>query len=217
MIQSNVVETIPCNKHVFVCGTTGTGKSYLTEKYVSGYKYVVKLDTKNETDERLEKGESAWTDLKEGIDFTICRSIDALDDVNTSKIIYVPDYDEQNEETFNQFFRWIFERGNTVVWVDELMSIGSASRFPREFGRIMTQGRSKNVGVWSCSQRPSGIPTIVFSNSQYFFVFDMTQHADRKKLVDATGLSEMLEMPTGFNFWYCKIGDRKAVKAVLVD
>lgn len=217
MIQSNVVETIPANKHVFVCGTTGTGKSYLTEQYVSGYKYVVKLDTKGETDERIEKGESAWTNLCEDIDFTICRNFSELDDIETDKIIYVPDFDEQNEENFDMFFRWIFERGNTILWIDELMSVASANRCPRQLHRIYTQGRSKGVGVWACSQRPSGIPTIALANSQYFFVFDLTNPADRKKLVDTTGQIEMKELPTGYNFWYFKMGDRKTVKAVLTD
>ena len=35
------------NKHVLIVGRTGTGKSYLCEKYLTGYDYVIKLDTKN--------------------------------------------------------------------------------------------------------------------------------------------------------------------------
>ena len=57
-------ETIPTNKHVLVCGMTGTGKSFLCENYLRGYKYVVKLDTKDETDERYMNGESAWEGLE---------------------------------------------------------------------------------------------------------------------------------------------------------
>lgn len=207
---------IPSNKHVLVCGMTGTGKSYLCEQYTKGFEYVVKLDTKGETDERIMQGVSAWEGLEEGKDFTIVRNIEELDDTETKKIIYVPDYDEQNEETFNKFFRWCFERTNTVIWIDELMSIGSVQKYPRELGRVMTQGRSKNVGVWACTQRPSGIPSIVPSNCSYFFVFDMALPQDRKKLVEVTGMIEMLELPHGYNFWYYKMGERNTVKAVLV-
>lgn len=209
--------TIPSNKHVLVCGMTGTGKSYLCEHYTKGFEYVVKLDTKGETDERLLQGLSAWEGLEENKDFTIVRNIEELDEVETKKIIYVPDYDEQNEETFNRFFRWCFDRTNTVIWIDELMSIGSVQKYPRELGRVMTQGRSKNVGVWACTQRPSGIPSIVPSNCSYFFVFDMTLPQDRKKLVDVTGMLEMYELPHDYNFWYYKMGERKTVKAVLVN
>ena len=208
---------IEANKHVLVCGMTGTGKSYLCENYLRGYKYVVKLDTKGETDERRAEGLSPWRWLKEGRDFTVVRHFEELDEVDTDKIIFVPEYDEQNEANFNMFFRWIFERGNTILWIDELMSIGTVNSFPKELGRLMTQGRSKNVGIWSCTQRPSGIPSCVPSNCSYYFVFDMALPQDRKKLVDTTGMVQMNEMPTGFNFWYYKMGDRECVKAVLVD
>ena len=208
----NVIEP---NKHVLVCGMTGTGKSFLCENYLRGYKYVVKLDTKDETGERRAKGESPWLGLKEGQDFTVCTRLEELDDIDTDKIIYVPDYDEQNEQTFNQFFRWIFERGNCILWIDELMSIGTVQSFPRELGRLMTQSRSKGIGVWSCTQRPSGIPSCVPSNCHYFFVFDMALPQDRKKLVDTSGMIQMYEMPTGYNFWFYKMGDRKCVKARL--
>ena len=215
MIQSNVVETIPSNRHVMVCGMTGTGKSFLCENYLRGYEYVVKLDTKDETLERHSVGLSPWDGLVENKDFTVSHSLEQLDDIDTKKIIYVPPYDEQNTETFDRFFNWIFERGNTIIWIDELMSIGSVQSFPRGLGRVMQQGRSKNVAVWSCTQRPSGIPSCVTANSSYFFVFDMALPQDRKKMVETTGMTEMLTMPTGYNFWYYKMGDRKCVKACL--
>lgn len=208
----NIIES---NKHVLVCGMTGTGKSYLCENYLRGYKYVVKLDTKDETGERRSEGKSPWLGLREGKDFTVVHNFDELDDVDTDKIIYVPDYDEQNETTFNRFFRWIFERGNCILWIDELMSIGTVQSYPKELGRLMTQGRSKGVGVWCCTQRPSGIPMCVPSNCSYFFCFDMALPQDRKKLVDTTGMTKMFEMPTGYNFWYYKMGDRETVKARL--
>ena len=213
-IQS--ANTIPTNKHVLVCGMTGTGKSFLCEQYLSRYDYVVKLDTKDETTERQLAGVSAWDGLEENKDFTIVRNIDLLDDVETKKIIYAPPYDEQNEETFNRFFKWCFDRGNTIVWVDELMSIGTVHRYPKELGRLMTQARSKNVARWCCTQRPSGIPNIVPANCSYFFVFDMALPQDRKKLVEVTGMMEMYELPTGYNFWYYKMGERQAVKGILV-
>ena len=96
------------------------------------------------------------------------------------------------------------------------MSIGTVQKYPRELGRVMTQGRSKNVGVWACTQRPSGIPSIVPSNCSYFFVFNMALPQDRKKLVEVTGMVELYDWPNGYNFWYYKMGEEKPVKAVLV-
>lgn len=214
---SNSVKYIEPNKHVLVCGRTGTGKSYLCEKYLTGYDYVVKLDTKNETEERYEAGLSPWDGLEEGVDFSVAYKLSDLNKIETQKIIYVPSYDEQNEDTFNQFFRWIFERKNTILWIDELMSIGTQSKYPAELGRIMQQGRSKGIGVWSCTQRPSGIPTIVPANCSYFFIFSLSNDADRKKCVQMTGIEEVKNPPSGYNFWYYKMGDETAHLAHLVE
>lgn len=217
MVTSEIVETIPTNKHVLICGTTGTGKSYLAEQYLKNYDFVIKLDTKNETAERKKAGRSAWDGLEEGKDFTIVRDIELLDDVETDKIIFVPSYYDQTEEMFNQFFDWVFLRENTIVWIDELMSVGTSAKCPRSLMRIYTQGRSKNVGIWSCSQRPAGIPTIVLANSDYYFIFNLNNVNDRKRLYDMTGCTEMMELPRGHNFWYFKIGNEKCVKAVLTN
>lgn len=215
--MDGVVEHIPTDKHVMVCGMPGTGKSYLAEKYLTGYDYVVKLDTKDETSERRKKGLSPWDGLEEGKDFTVVTSFDALDDCETDKIIFVPSYDEQTEEVFNSFFHWCFVRENTIIWIDELMSIGTAMRYPKELGRVYTQGRSKNVAIWACTQRPAGIPAIATANTTYFFVFDMMLPNDRKRMSDATGMPQMMDLPEGHNFWYYKIGMREPIKAVLVD
>ena len=206
---------IPSDRHVLICGMTGTGKSFLAENYLRTYEYVVKLDTKNETEERRREGLSPWSGVREGRDFSVVDSFEQLDDVETKKIIYCPPFDEQNEETFNQFFRWCFERENTIVWVDELMSVGTVMRYPRELGRIMQQGRSKNVSVWACTQRPSGIPAIVPANCHYFFVFNMTLPQDRKKLMETTGMPQMMDKPGGYNFWFYEVGDDEPIKAVL--
>lgn len=212
----DVSEHIPSDRHVFICGTTGTGKSFLAETYLATYDYVVKLDTKDETDERLAEGKSAWRGLEEGKDFTIVRDVKRLDDCETKKIIFVPDYDDQTEEVFNEFFMWCFKRENTIVWIDELMSVATSYKCPKNLGRIYQQGRSKRCVIWACSQRPSGVPIIATANSTYFFVFDLGNADDRKRMVKDTGCEEMYDLPLGNNFWYYKIGEQHAIKAVLV-
>ena len=208
---------IPTDKHVLVCGSTGSGKSYLAEQYLKNYEYVVKLDTKDETAERRKRGLSPWEGLTEGKDFSVTSQFVELDEIETKKIIFNPSYYDQTEETFNQFFDWVFLRENTIVWIDELMSVGTSQKTPRALLRCYTQGRSKNIGLWACSQRPAGIPAICLSNSDYYFIFNLNNINDRKRLYDMTGMEEMLELPKGHNFWYYHMGDDHCIKAVLVD
>lgn len=206
------------NKHVLIVGRTGTGKSYLCEKYLTGYDYVIKLDTKNETEERREQGLSPWDGLTENEDFTVVYNFDDLEQAETPKIIYVPTFEEQQDgETINKFFGWVFERKNTIIWIDELMSIGTATKVPYNLRRVMQQGRSKNIGVWACTQRPSGIPLDVSSNCTYFFIFALSNPDDRKRCVSITGVKEVEQQPSGYNFWFYKMGDEKAQLAHLAE
>lgn len=209
------MNTIPIDEHVFIAGMNGTGKSFLAENYLRTYHSVIKLDTKNETEERIRKGESAWSGLIENEDFCVVRNFEELEESNFLKMIYVPDFDDQNLENLDLFFEWAFRRENTIVWVDELMSVGTAATFPKNLKRIYTQGRSKNVAIWACTQRPSGIPQIAIANSRNFFVFDLMLIDDRKKIANLTGIPEFLKLPCGYNFWYYHVGDKKAVKAVM--
>lgn len=216
MSRKNQLNYIPSDKHVLVVGATGTGKSYLAEQYLKGYEYVIKLDTKNETAERYRDGLSPWDGLEEGKHFTVVYRFEDLEEVETTKIIYVMPFEEQTKEGFDQFFNWVFKRENTIVWIDELMSVGTVNSYPISLGRLYQQGRSKGIGIWSCSQRPSGIPSIAPANSNYIFCFNLYLKADRKRMVDATGMDELDTLPEGHNFWFYKMGDRQPTKAVLV-
>ena len=151
----------------------------------------------------------------EGKDFEVCRTLEECMNATCKKIIYAPCYDEYNLEGFDNFFNWIFARQNTILWIDELMSIGTVHKYPMGLHKLMIMGRSKHIGVWSCTQRPSGIPSIVPANSKYFFVFNLYLNADRKKMVETTGFDELNQIPEGHNFWFCKMGAEKPVLAVL--
>lgn len=206
---------IESDAHVMVAGATGTGKSFLAEEYLRGYTNVIKLDTKMEIDERRLQGLSGWRGLKEGKDFEVCRTLEDCMNSTYKKIIYAPCYDEYNLDGFDNFFNWVFARQNTILWIDELMSIGTVHKYPMGLHKLMIMGRSKHIGVWSCTQRPSGIPTIVPANSKYFFVFNLYLNADRKKMVETTGFDELMTLPEGHNFWFCKMGGKQPVLGVL--
>ena len=211
-------QEITRSEHVFVSGGTGSGKSALVELYLAGsnYPYVVKIDTKGEYFERKAAGLPPWKNLIEGEDYQVIFKLKDLDRAEKAKIIYCPDYDEQEFAYYDAFFKWCYERQNTTIWVDELMSIcDNPHRIPRMMKAVYTRGRSRQTCVWACSQRASEIPNIILSNTQVFFIFQMNIEADRMKLVKMTDQKEFMIKPQKYYFWFYKLGNNKLILATL--
>lgn len=196
------------NQHVFVAGRTGSGKTFLARKYLAGYRNVVVLDT---------KGTTNWPEIPPD-EITLVRNIKYLPAATTPKIIYRPVWEEMDGQYYNEFFRWCYRRRNTVVWVDEAMSVSpSPFKIPDYYKAILTRGRELNVAVWSLTQRPSGIAQVIISESTHFFVFDLNMPQDRDKLAEVTGATEFLDKPGKYKFWYFHVEQDHAVKAQLVE
>jgi hypothetical protein len=212
----NNAPAIQPDQHVFIPGMTGSGKSVLAETYLAGYDNVIKLDSKDEVTERRKKGQPLWRGLTEDRDYTVVTALAEIPEVDTNKIIYVPRFEEQNLEHYDAFFKYVYERENTIAWVDELMAIADSARvYPPYLKACYTRGRSKNVSIWALTQRPVEVPTIATANSTHFFVYDLMLDQDRQKMAAVTGMKEMQVNPGWHNFWYYKNGMQHAVKARL--
>ena len=204
------------SEHVIICGQTGTGKSVVAEVYLAGMDRVIKLDTKGEYYERQKKGLVQWRGLREGVDYEVIFTLADLDKVTLPKCIYVPPYEELEESYYNAVMKYVYERENTILWIDELMEVApSPHRYPPYLKALYTRGRSKEAAVWACTQRPTDIPTICISQSTHYFIFAMQLHTDREKIAKGTGRPEFYEQPRGHEFWYWKMGTDDVVLAEL--
>src|SRR5436305_7144700 len=216
--QTKNSQEIERGDHCFIAGGTGSGKSALVEVYLDGrnFPFVVKIDNKGEIFERKAAGLTAWKGLTEGEDYEIVYHLKDLDKVQAPKIIYAPDFDEQEEEYYNAFFKWVYERENTTVWIDELMSItDSPHRISRFLKACYTRGRSKGIGIWALSQRPSEIPNIILANTNTFFIFTLNLEPDRLKITKITDQKEFMTKPQKYHFWFFKLGNNKPILATL--
>ncbi len=202
--------TIKDSEHVFICGGTGSGKSVLADVYTAGMtETVIKIDIKDDTYSRRLNGEPLWRGLVENEDFEVVTTLDGVKNSNFKKIIFVPSFDQQEPEIYNELARYVYEEGNTRLWIDELMLFADGTfttKIPY-LKAILVSGRSRRATVLMCTQRPMGIPAICIANSQHFFVFRMNNDQDRKKLADVTGCDKFLEPPPKYAFWYYREGD----------
>ena len=185
-------ELIRADEHVFIAGRTGSGKTWLARKYLAGYRNVVALDT---------KGTLAWPEA--GPELATVTRLSELGGVKGGRVIYRPVFEELNLESYDRFFSWAYLRGDTIVWVDELMSVAPGPlKMPESYRACLTRGRERRVAVWSLTQRPSGVPLVALSEATHVFAFDLTLEDDRKRLVSATGQKEFFERPGRYAFWY---------------
>ena len=203
------LSTIKDSEHCFICGGTGSGKSVLADVYTAGApETVIKIDIKDDTFSRRRDGEPVWRGLVEGEDFEVVYSLEAVKRSEFNKIIYVPPFEEQNLETYDELARYVYEEGYMRLWIDETMLFcESAQRYPPFLKAILVSGRSRKATVTLCTQRPMGIPPICIANCQHFFVFRMNNEQDRKKMADVTGCRLLMEPPPKYHFWYYNEGE----------
>lgn len=171
-------------------GQTGSGKTTLAHHLLEHRPYAVAFDTKG----RLDWG-SKWhlhtqfTDLKR--------------DPHTH-LIYRPDYAEvRDDAAVEQFWAWVYLRGNTTAYADEVTDFCHGSQvYPFHFGRAITRGRELGISVWSGSQRPAGIPRICLTESETIFAFFLKSEVDRDRVGAEAGIDEdrLFQLPKHFFF-----------------
>lgn len=84
--------------------------------------------------------------------------------------------DKDDKELVNDFFRRVWERKNTGLYIDE----GYPCSGMRWFRACLTQGRSLRVPMIVLSQQPVWMDTFVWSEADFFQAF----HLNRKPNVD---------------------------------
>lgn len=221
-------------QHVAVCGKTGTGKTFLARQYLAGFTRVFALDTKGYlswpevpgTTWRGVEGEQLADGNKEIVIIDRARDLEKAAK-SYPKVIYRPDRVEMAPEFYDAFFEFCYYHHNCISWVDESLNVcPSPFKIPEYYKGILTRGRQLNVAAWSLTQRPSGLPQLILSESTHFFVFNLNLDADRDKLAAITGCKELSDKPGVSyvrgreipNFWYFNAnGDRASRSYMLVS
>jgi DNA helicase HerA-like ATPase len=120
-----------------------------------------------------------------------------------------------DEDAMRSWLWKVWQRERVGLYFDEAFMLPDSG-----FGRrgalqaILTQGRSKEIPVISLVQRPALISRFVFSEAEYYAVFDLNVKQDREKVRD---LAEQLSvdligsLPRYNSVWY-DVSDNRAMR-----
>lgn len=189
---------------VFIVGKTGSGKSTLATTLLHRLPWVVVLDPKHQ--------------------FTFPRRNNRRSDILVTKnlseaarfdepypIIYRPDVREARSGC-DDFWGWIWDREETIVYVDEVMSVAPTINMPYGYQRAIQQGRAKNIGVWSATQRPARIPVNLLTEAEHVITFELRALNDLKRMAEYTDPIIMEEPVKGHDFYYYSVREENVLR-----
>jgi hypothetical protein len=175
----NPMELNPVGRGLLL-GQTRSGKTTLAEYLLIGKRNLVIIDPKHQFNPPFEQ--SIVYDPDELPD--AARRIYKIQKEHPNRLIainYRPSIDALEDSDIDRVLRWIFNRENTLVYVDELTAIVKGPQsYPRGLRAIYTMGGSKNVGILAGTQRPSYLPRFVFSETDTFWQFYLGLQDDRE-------------------------------------
>lgn len=166
------------SRAVFI-GKTGCGKTTLAYRVLGRYENAIVLDIKGEMTGRDWPG------------FTIFEDFEKLRkaDPQITRRIWQPNIYEQTADHYEKFFKWIYERKNTAVYVDEVLAVCRNSHdIPFHYRAILTRGRQRKIACLQATQKPMNVPHEILSQSELFYVFYCKMPRDREKIEDITGI-----------------------------
>lgn len=168
----------PRTDRAVLVGQTGSGKTtlarYLLNDRTRSGAHTVVFDYKGRID---------WKE------FELCISLKQLAKSKSQSLLYRPTYEEsQDDETVNKVWEWLYRRGGTTAYIDELDAISSGDVYPYYYGACLVRGRELGIEVWSATQRPTKIPQRTLSESENVYAFKLRLPQDRERVESLTGI-----------------------------
>lgn len=133
--------------------------------------------------------------------------------------LYIIRPDPKEPEAMDDFLYQVWVNTNTGLFFDEGFMVPQKRPW-KSFDNILTQGRSMEIPVIMCYQRPVDMSQFATSQSDFFGVFHVLKEDDRKSLdgylgqgvaPDGTLLNVHTKLPKHWSLWYDVEEDRMSV------
>ena len=101
-----------------------------------------------------------------------------------------------------QMLERIWQRGNTGLYIDEGYMVSQSPDADPWFRALLTQGRSKHIPMIVLAQRPVWLNRFVFSESDFFQVFDLNHEKDRDTVESFVPPKSYIKLPEYHSLYY---------------
>ena len=179
-----------------VIGSTGTGKTVASVWLLSQYDIDV----------------HPWVI----IDYKTDRLINSIDRAQYVPIGYVPKkpgvyivqpIPEVDDDVMDAYLWELWKRENIGIYVDE----GTMVTGMGGFNACLTQGRSKQIPMIVCTQRPVSVSRWLFSEASFYMLFPLTDERDRKTVSSFVPVNLDTMLPD-YNSYYYDVGQREVFR-----
>lgn len=159
---------------VLLVASTGGAKSTLVATLTLHVQSLVALDEKGALRlpgarlvELPERASLVSKDAPGAYFEAVARAIAYRDDVPSRIVLRPHVLDVDDFDAHNDIFHTIYDRPGTILWIDEVSATGAtAQRAQRWLVGLSSRGRTRPVGIWTCTQSPWGMtPPIIRRNA----------------------------------------------------
>lgn len=196
------------DERVFLCGKTGSGKTYAARVLCAKTQRLIVLDPKARINPGP-GGKDPWRLMP--WDREARRLLAASDPVRA--LVRVP-VGADLEEAWEPIYEAVLAAGNCTIYIDEVYGVAPNANRPSPYlAALWTRGRELGVGAFAASQRPFWVPIVMLSEATHFFNFRLRVMEDRRRMSEHMGPEVLEEVPRGdeHGFFYMRETDYEPV------